>query len=474
MSMRKAQLVILIGVGLLLATLGNGATTYLKRIGFLEREAYESFIASHCEASRDAPAGFRSICSCMREPGARRADSTATGVDEPPGRQYLYQSAGQQRWLKVFKDALFAGFILVSLFLIRTPTALFSGMSASWPLLPLAVSAGMGLGISVALWGGSFAVIGLRSFGFLAIAILGAWVSGKMHFFATCVGWLLAIQLALVALEMMLGMPLRTCPHSFRAAGTMVWENSLGVFTVVALAFYWSFSPGRTHFPILLLIAVVLLFASGSGTGLVALFAFLGMLALGRMSGSGKWLAAAALLVLGFAMIVKLPALTHRPDIYASKDGRVSHLRALVRESRPAEILVGHGLGFGTNTASNLNFSAPTSTPAALGVAAPRFADSTVIVLLTQLGILGIVAFYWLLGWAFWRDPIARPTYAVIALASLTINITEVFPVNFLLGLALAHSLAHSGLDAPGWLRTLIAALRATATSASDLIRSRR
>ena len=71
-------------------------------------------------------------------------------------------------------------------------------------------------------------------------------------------------------------------------------------------------------------------------------------------------------------------------------------------------------------------------------------ADSTVTVLLTQLGITGVILFYGILVWAYRRDPRARPVYLVFAITSLTINITEVFPVNFLLGLALAGTLSLS------------------------------
>jgi hypothetical protein len=52
-----------------------------------------------------------------------------------------------------------------------------------------------------------------------------------------------------------------------------------------------------------------------------------------------------------------------------------------------------------------------------------------------------------LIGWAMWRDRIARPAYIVIAISSLTINITEVFPVNFMLGLLLAHTISLSRSD---------------------------
>ena len=35
--------------------------------------------------------------------------------------------------------------------------------------------------------------------------------------------------------------------------------------------------------------------------------------------------------------------------------------------------------------------------------------------------------------------------YAIVALCSLTLQVTELFPVNFLLGVALAHSVVAGG-----------------------------
>jgi hypothetical protein len=60
--------------------------------------------------------------------------------------------------------------------------------------------------------------------------------------------------------------------------------------------------------------------------------------------------------------------------------------------------------------------------------------------LFVQLGLVGVLAFYGLLAWAWRVDGGARPFYLVAAIASLTINLPEAFPLNVLLGLALARS----------------------------------
>jgi hypothetical protein len=291
-----------------------------------------------------------------------------------------------------------------------------------------------------------FALAGLRSFEFLAIALIGGWAFAGIRQITKCVAILLVVQFILVCVEMYIGLPLRDCPSSFRAAGTMVTPNSLGVLTVVVLAFYYSYSSVKSYFPFLLLVGAAVLLASGSGTGIIALFALIGMLSLSSNSGLRKVILALVLLLISAVLLAKLPALLKRPDIYGSvfsSGGRIGKLTAVLSESSTIEILVGRGIGYGTNTVTSLHTDAPSS----LGsIAAPvtLAADSMVTVLLLQLGLIGVILFYSILVWAYLRDAQARPVYLVVAISSLTININEVFPVNFLLGLVLARTLSLS------------------------------
>ena len=68
-------------------------------------------------------------------------------------------------------------------------------------------------------------------------------------------------------------------------------------------------------------------------------------------------------------------------------------------------------------------------------------ADSMTMALINQIGVLGMLLFYALIALAAWRDRPALPIYLVMFLASLTINLWELFPVNFMLGLLLGRSL---------------------------------
>ncbi len=442
--MKHARWITLICVGLFLAVLANGASSYLKRLGLLDHRSYESFIGSYCAVPGAGEPSLVFPSKCKQNPSFTEAAPNDPAAAVPLlSRRYVYDTVGYERVLKVFKDALFAGFVILSLFVVGATKSRPPRLTAISPIVLLAVSVSIGFLISVMLWGFVFALLGLRSFAFLGVALLGGWAASRMQSFAWCVALMLAIQTVLVGFEFIFGIPLRYCPNSFRGAGTMVLSNSLGVFAVVALAFYCSFSSSRSYFWPLLVMVGLLLLASGSGTGLFALLGLLGMLALGSMSGLRRGVMAVALGVLAITLTAKLPELTHRPDIYNSvlgSDGRLGRFGELLQSTSATDLVVGRGVGFGTNTALNLSSTVPAPLPP--GADGEKFAaDSTVTVLLTQLGAVGILLFYGMLGWAFLRDRAARPAYLVFAISSLAINITEVFPANFLLGLTLAHTI---------------------------------
>jgi len=253
---------------------------------------------------------------------------------------------------------------------------------------------------------------------------------------------LLVVQAGLVALEMAFGMPLRSCPNSFRAAGTLVSPSSLGIFAAVAMGFCAAFAPDRIARAWPWALAAGLMLASGSGTGLV----LLAMLAAWQLRARFAFGARARILgvVAIVALLAALPLLTQRPQLYDSlfsPDGRVAKAASVIENATPAELLAGKGMGAGTNAVANASGA---------GAKADAFyADSTFTSYLLQFGLAGVAAWLLLLAWAWRFDAVARPFYLVLGVGSLAINITELFPVNFLLGLALAHTLVATGALVP-------------------------
>ena len=64
-----------------------------------------------------------------------------------------------------------------------------------------------------------------------------------------------------------------------------------------------------------------------------------------------------------------------------------------------------------------------------------------VLLLLVQGGILAVAAFYGLLLRGLMMDRRARPFLLSVLLCSLTLNVTELFPIDLLLAVALCRSL---------------------------------
>lgn len=423
---------------LLVAVLANGATAYLKRVGLLDRAAYTEYITIYCQPASTP-------CSCMRDPeGTNASDNGENSIASAslPSRRYVYDVHGFERALKPIKDGLFLAFFAISAGLMATQRVGWPGWRQLAPLAPLGLSIAIGFTIAVTNWGLTLAALGLRTFALLGVAILGAWASRNLVSVSRALLVLLVVQVLLVVAEFYVGIPLRYCDLGFRAAGTLVIANSLGVFAVVALAFCCVFPLPRWAMIVAGLSTVSLLFASAAGTGIVCFVALGGYLLLRRLS--GKWRIAAALACIASAplFIWKLPEIANRPGLYDSvlaKEGRVDNLLTLVSQADFRQLVIGQGLGFGSNASMTAVKGAPTALPNnSLG---EKFAaDSTITTLFIQLGLAGVAFFYAVLAWAFFRDRKAQPFYLVVGIASVTMIVTELFPVNLLLGLMLAHT----------------------------------
>ena len=127
-----------------------------------------------------------------------------------------------------------------------------------------------------------------------------------------------------------------------------------------------------------------------------------------------------------------LPKLLGRPALYASPGGRVALARQWWAQARPVERWLGHGLASQSDPRRAEALRAP-------GLAQEGKAsrergrgpsgDGQPLLLLAQGGVVAAGAFYGLVGWCAWRDPLLRPFWGVLTLLSLTLNVTEVFPM---------------------------------------------
>lgn len=439
--MTPARVALWIGIALIVATLANGGATWLRRVGWVDSAAYSRYLDAYCAQPLATQRRFWTDCACVEFPDDSRAGAYLSE------RAYLYRDEGVLRALKLAKDALVGLVVAGALLGMATRRAPIPSVRGLLPLAPLAVCVALGFGLALARFGPPFALAGLRGFGFLALGAVCGFLVPGFATIAWCLAGLVLIQGVAVLVELVSGIPIRACPHSFRALGTLVMPNTLGIFCVGALGFSLAFAPspwrvkGVSIWPGLIGVAVIVLLASGSATGLLALFALMAFAILARIAPSKRSVAGGAALALGAAICVALPAITQRPDLFRSvfaSGGRIDKLGGVVHTARVDELLIGRGLGYGSNSAASIAEHADSGV--VLPSAMPSDLDSTVGVLVAQIGVLGLCAFYGLLGWAALRDRRGRPAYLVLGLCSLTTSIGEAFPLNFLLGLCLAHA----------------------------------
>lgn len=437
---------------LVLAALANGAGPYLKRTGLIDKDAYRIYWAVHCGFLGSSGAAVRERqCHELTTPAEIRQHALPSSGDVvDTSFRYVYEVTPAERPLKLAKDVLLVLLCAAGAWRLLTGRLKFPPWRESWPLVVLAAYAGIALAASVTLNGPIVGAAGLRLLLVFGAGLLGAAAARHMAAFAVAVALLLGVQLVLAPFEMFRSV------HVFhewsplflarRVTGTMVQPNSLGVFAAAAMAFCYSFLPSRaTRLPLAAAtLAVVLL--SGSGTGLVcAALAAVTIFVLRRPPGRRLVAAVGAAVGVALVIAVVLPVLSGRADIFDSvASGRLDTLRAALLDRSAWDLFFGSGPGVNTNLA--LSLQAAGSPAGGSTGPAPAPTDSALTGLLIQIGLLGTGLFYATLAWAARRDPRARPFYAVIALCTLTINVTELFPVNFLLGIAWAHSLwARSG-----------------------------
>jgi hypothetical protein len=437
-----------LALALLVAVLCNGASFYLKRTGLIDDEPYRAYWAAHCGPESD---GIESRhewqCSVFTTP-EEIARNTASQHNESIASvlPYVYQTSPAERGLKLVKDLFWLVLIAASMWLVAKEKVGSPKFKRVWPVGVFAGYSAVAFFVSIPVNGAFVAAAGLRSSLYLLVALLGQWLVPQRSIYARFVGALLVVELLLVPLELVRGIHIfhEWTPWALasRVAGTLVQPNSLGVFAAAALAFYYAFSLSRTWVLPLSIVALALVLLSGSGTGLVCAALALSFILRKRARPECRAAATASGLVLVALVVLALPILSGRGDIFASvwTGGRLTALRAALLDRGPAQVFFGSGLGVNTNLALNLAALGGHGA-AAPAIAIPSPTDSALTGLLIQVGVLGTVMFYAMLLWAGLRDPPARSFYWVVALCSLTINVTELFPVNVLLGIALACSI---------------------------------
>jgi hypothetical protein len=421
---------------MLVAALCNGASAYLKRTGVLAHADYRAYWAHHCLSDDDAPV-LEDEPQCRAHVDVRQAvaENRWRGYSEPFIR-FVHEVSPAERPLKFMKDAVLLAVFGFSAWLLAASRSLRTVLSVGTLPIALASYVAVMLVYSLGTSGVFVAASGARAFSFVAVALLAGGLAPHLAWFAWAVAALLLLQLPLLPHELLHGIHMfrEWSPFALagRVFGTLVQPNSLGVFAATGFAFCFCFLPRRSVLVWLAAASLLLVALSASATGLACAMLACAALIHGRVGGRrGFVMALAFLLAAGLFAFVGLPQLLGRPDLFqsvASDTGRLAILHSALFEQTPAHALFGGGLGVNTNAALSM---------AAIG-GVPT--DSSLTGFIFQVGLVGAGLFYATLCWAGWRDRQAAVFYAAVAVCSLTLNVTELFPINLVLGLALARS----------------------------------
>lgn len=431
---------------MVVATLLSGAGVYLKKIGVLEADQYSAYWELHCQG-RDV---------VLSSPGFRKCTAAGPGVPEAVRSEeaqrkaelahvaYLYRADGIELVPKVAKDMLLLGLIAWGAATMLRQASFAVPSAGMWLLLSLLALVAYD-SVGTTLGDGWRPLLGgWRSFEFLLVAVFCGRIASarNMATLAAGVGTLMVLQLPLLLPEWLYGVyvhgdyAIAAGPWK-RLVGSFVHPNSLGVFMATGLGFYYAFSTARNLVLPLFVMSLIVMAGSGSGTGAVCLVAFV----IAVLSGRATVRSRPVLLLAGGAaalgIVLALPTLVHRPDAFDSLWGRLNSSHApWHRVASLGDVILGEGIGQGTNTAAQL----------LAGGGHGRGADSLLYCLLAQVGLLGTTLFYAALLGGPRADRHYRPLLWILVLVSLTCNLSELFPANLLLGLTLAHLLR------PRWL----------------------
>ena len=436
--MRRSAVVV-VGVGLVLATIAGGATSFLKRIGLLDRTRYEEYWRVHCGKGGAAqrPFGLGRRCLDAR-PGPLAPEHYAR---DAPYFRFAFDVQNAEIPLKLAKDVFVSFFVLGSLaLLVRGQTTL--PRASAWPFWALLLRVVVALVAAVLSRHWLSTLLELRGLTFLAVTLVAAWATSAwgLRTFARALLVLAVVQLLLVPLELLWAMPISGYALALalpnRVAGMLVKPNTLGVLAAATVAASEAFETEPRWRRTSWVVAILLVASAGSATGWI----ILGALGLYRARALLRTaLRVAAVAVAALVFVAALPTVVGRPDVYDSllgARGRLGALRLVVERS---PLWLGEGLGPAEPLADG-----PDSLSSLAG-ARPQGMDSTLVMLIQKLGLPAALLFYLVMAAAWRSDESTRPLLLSLGLASLTLNLVFAFPMNFLLGLAWARGLAAAG-----------------------------
>jgi hypothetical protein len=385
-----------------------------------------------------------------------------------PGLQTLIPFGAQIVFLKAAKDVLLCTIFLLFLLDVLRGRPVLNDPVLLGMLVVLLIS----LVLTAHQYGPMLALAGLRGLSPLVLVFIAYSYLDVTHVrsMVKVLGFLLVLEFCAACVRAKFGLAVHGLTYlglAARPCGTFVAPSSWSIFLCFIVCYLMGsdiqmFGRPRGKTWCLVGVAALLVFLSGSGAGILAMGTVWAcwFLLFTRVS---PYLKAALFPLMVFTTLVVwafLPILTRRPEVFESANTRFQILLDIFLSCNLKELLIGRGLGIGSNIAVTLTRLDPGALDAGDAV---FIADSLYGSLMAQVGILFLFGFLALNLWVlrkalviryFGVSPIvllAIPVTLVGALGNVT---TEVFPVNWLLfilyGIALRRDMGEVSEDAPG------------------------
>ncbi len=407
-----------------IASVLQGLVFWTRRVGLLQPETYWHTY-------------WQKLAEAINHPGEHESFAAVLKFGST-----LHHTEG---WLwvltKGLKELVWLGImvlIVLQLRHLRLPRSMAVALGGLFALTAISALAALIAGRWIAVFAG------VRSSLSWVLAAAGARLADPMvcRQFARAFVWVLVLQAVLVPFEMHYGLTMFWMDlggHTFaRPVGTFNLPTSLGAFTVItwAMAVSWGQYRGRDVVLITALTAFVLV-ANASATAWVAWALAIGgsiYFRFGRRVRITLLLASLPMLIAGW---LALPHITGRYDVHDSLWGRIYPVQVYAqRNLSTVQTLFGYRFGVGANAYATLTGAETHSTV----VGAQPVGDSTPAAMFWQVGVLGVAFGYALILIALLRAPRSRPLGFALLVSSLTLNVTEHFPLNLILGVWLANS----------------------------------
>lgn len=430
MDQATRVLVVLIVAAVLL----NGLPFWSRRVGLLDHQAYAQDLERFCHPHLH-PLWLPASCRPHR--------LSDRGVPIRMDGRRLYRSGSKEQLMKGARVPI------VLLLLVGSAVLLIAGWQPIPPLLkllplvPLALSTVVSAWISVPEDGLAITALSAIWALWIPLSALAGWLTSqrRLQVLADGAAALVVLQIPFLVVEAMRGVPMPFGgPASpwlpTRLTGLMNQPNTLGGLLAISVALCMAVSHRRWQRWPLLLLSLTLAGLARSGTGVVALALLAVWRVMAHLPRRWRVFPVVAMVLL----VVALPQLLGRPQLFDSPSGRVRILRVWINNPRTARE---RWLGYGLAAPSDSIRQAPTLPGTRLPERKRRgpSADGLPLFLLSQGGVVALLAFYGLLGWCFWRDLAMRSVWFVLLISSLTLNITQVFPVGIWLAVLTARGL---------------------------------